>query len=119
MVLGVLSAASKMIITKEEHDNSICSLLKKLAEVYRFITQDDSLVEIKLMCGIVGKIIQQTLECAHFVRDDSETMSFWKRLGKNVISETDNIIKQYSGTLDVLMQQFRDQTDWDITVFIQ
>jgi len=42
-----------------------------------------------------------------------------KRLGKNVISETDAIIKQYRDTLDGLVQQFRDQVDRDVAVFVQ
>ncbi|KAG2037164.1 hypothetical protein BDR03DRAFT_1011080 [Suillus americanus] len=100
MVLGVLSAASKKIIAQEEHDNLICSLLKKLAEVYHFITKDDSLVEIKSMCGTIWR-----------QRAFGET---WQ----NVISETDNIIKQYCDTLDILMQQFWDQTDWDVIPWI-
>ncbi|KAG1901401.1 uncharacterized protein F5891DRAFT_254157 [Suillus fuscotomentosus] len=119
MALGVLSAASKIIIAQAQRDHSILSLLKKLAEVYRFMTQDDSLEKIESMRGIVEKIVHQTLECARFIRDYSETKSFWKRLGKNVISETDDTIKQYSDALDGLMQQFRDQVDRDVAVFVQ
>ncbi|KAG1851441.1 hypothetical protein DFJ58DRAFT_746276 [Suillus subalutaceus] len=116
---GVLSAASKTIIAQAERDQSINSLLKKLAEVYRFMTQDDNLGKIESLCEIVGKIVQQTLECARFIRDYSETKSFWKRLGKTVLSETDAIINQYSNILDELMQQFRDQVDRDVAVFVQ
>ncbi|KAG2089322.1 uncharacterized protein F5147DRAFT_788353 [Suillus discolor] len=57
MALGVLSAASKA-----QRDQSILSLLERLAEVYRFMTQDDSLEKIESMRGIVGKIVHQTLE---------------------------------------------------------
>ncbi|KAG1894942.1 uncharacterized protein F5891DRAFT_1281362 [Suillus fuscotomentosus] len=119
MVLGVLSAASKIIVAQAERDKCIYSLLKKLAEVYRFMTQDDSLSKIESMRGIVGKIVQQTLECARFIRDYSETKNFWKRLGKNVLSETDDVVKRYSDTLDDLVQQFRDQVDRDVAVFVQ
>ncbi|KAG1906639.1 uncharacterized protein F5891DRAFT_474763 [Suillus fuscotomentosus] len=119
MALGVLSAASKIIIAQAQRDQSIINLLKKLAEVYRFMAQDDSLGKIESTRDIVGKIVHQTLECAPFIRDYSETKSFWKRLGKNVISETDGTIKQYSDALDGLMQQFRDQVDRDVAVFIQ
>ncbi|KAG2094004.1 uncharacterized protein F5147DRAFT_417508 [Suillus discolor] len=74
MALGVLSAASKIIIAQAQRDQSILSL--KLAEVYRFIAQDDSLGKIESMRDIVGKIVHQTLECARFIRDYSETKSF-------------------------------------------
>ncbi|KAG1840890.1 hypothetical protein C8R48DRAFT_765866, partial [Suillus tomentosus] len=88
MALGVLSAASKIIIAQADRDKSICSLLEKLAEVYRFMTLDENLGKIESMRGIVGKIVQQTQECARFIRDYSETKSFWTRLRKNVLSET-------------------------------
>ncbi|KAG1879574.1 hypothetical protein C8R48DRAFT_589497, partial [Suillus tomentosus] len=76
MALGVLSAASKIIVAQAERDKSIHSLLEKLAEVYHFMTLDDSLSKIESMRGVVGKIAQQTLECARFIREYSETKSF-------------------------------------------
>ncbi|KAG2062856.1 hypothetical protein BDR04DRAFT_1123658 [Suillus decipiens] len=60
-----------------------------------------------------------TLECAHFIRDYSETKSFWRRLGKDIFSETDDMIKRYNNTLDDLMQQFWDQTHRDVAIFVQ
>ncbi|KAG2144631.1 uncharacterized protein EDB93DRAFT_1337942, partial [Suillus bovinus] len=89
MALGVLSIASKIIIAQAERDKSIHSLLKKLAEVYRFMTQDDNLGKIESMRGIVGKVAKQTMECARFIREYSEKKSFWKRVGKNFVAETD------------------------------
>jgi hypothetical protein len=110
----------------------------KLAEVYRFMTQGDSLGKIESMRDIVGKIAQQTLECARFIREYSETKSFCEssgyrishlhlilpmiigtRVGKNIVAETDDIITRYNNTLDGLMQQFRDQADRDVAVFVQ
>jgi hypothetical protein len=40
------------------------------------------------------------------------------RLGKNVISETNNIIQKYNHVLDTLMQNFRDQVVRDVALFI-
>ncbi|KAG2118693.1 uncharacterized protein F5147DRAFT_757170 [Suillus discolor] len=85
MALGMLSAASKIIIAQTQRDQSILNLLKKLAEVYRFMTQDDSLEKIESMRGIVEKIVHQTLECARFIRDYSERKSFWKRREKSYL----------------------------------
>ncbi|KAG0705819.1 hypothetical protein DFH29DRAFT_250306 [Suillus ampliporus] len=76
MALGVLSAASKIILAQADHDQPVHCLLKKLDEVYRFITQDDTLSQISSMHSIVGRIAQQTQECARFVRDYSETKSY-------------------------------------------
>jgi hypothetical protein len=46
-------------------------------------------------------------------------MIIGKRAGKNTISETDAIVKQYGDSFDGLMQQFRDQVDRDMAVFVQ
>ncbi|KAG2159003.1 uncharacterized protein EDB93DRAFT_1100061 [Suillus bovinus] len=76
MALGVLSAAANIILTQAERDKSINDLLKKLDEVYGFITQDDNLSKVESMRDVIGKIAQQTLECARFIREYSETKSF-------------------------------------------
>ncbi|KAG2063609.1 hypothetical protein BDR04DRAFT_1163516 [Suillus decipiens] len=114
MALGILSAAGKIIIAQAERDQSVDRLLQKLDYVYDFIAQDENLSKVESMRNVLGKIAQQTLECARFIRDYSETKSFWKRTGKNIVAETDNMIAQYNDALDGLMQQFRDQVDRDI-----
>ncbi|KAG2029826.1 hypothetical protein BDR03DRAFT_1017894 [Suillus americanus] len=119
VVLGVLSTASKIILAQTERDQSVQSLLKKLEEVYRFMSQDDTLGQISSKRDIFGRIAQQTLECASFIRDYSEKKSFWKRLGKNVISETDDLITRYNKALDELMQQFRDQAIRDVADLVR
>ncbi|KAG1786499.1 hypothetical protein EV424DRAFT_1467839 [Suillus variegatus] len=108
MVLGMLSAASKIILAQTEHDKSVQSLLEKLEQVYRFMSQDDTLGQISTKRSIAGRIAQQTLECACFIRDYSEKKSFWKRLGKNIVSEMNDLISRYNKALDEFMQQFRD-----------
>ncbi|KAG2028909.1 hypothetical protein BDR03DRAFT_1019188, partial [Suillus americanus] len=113
MVLGVLSAASKIILAQTKHDQSVQSLLKKLEEVYRFMSQDDTLGQISFKRNAAGRLAQQTLECAGFIRDYSEE-SFWKRLGKNALSHTNDLITRYNNALDERMQQFRDQATRDI-----
>jgi hypothetical protein len=46
-------------------------------------------------------------------------MIIGKRIGKNVVAETDDIITRYNDALNGLMQQFRDQTDRDVAIFVQ
>ncbi|KAG2054389.1 hypothetical protein BDR06DRAFT_996649 [Suillus hirtellus] len=46
MALGVLSCASKIILAQADRDDAVLDLHKKLAQVYRFITQGDTLVKI-------------------------------------------------------------------------
>jgi hypothetical protein len=92
MVLGVLSAASKVrivsppcpavldsmqvILAQTERDQSIQSILERLGEVYTFMSQKDTLSQISSKRRIAGRIVQQTVECAHFIRDYSKKKSF-------------------------------------------
>jgi hypothetical protein len=94
MVLGMLSAASKVrevspscsavvdsvqiILAQTERDQSVQSLVEKLEEVYRFMSQNDTLGQILFKRSVAGRIAQQTLECAHFIRDYSERKGFCK-----------------------------------------
>ncbi|KAG6331166.1 hypothetical protein ID866_7921, partial [Astraeus odoratus] len=52
---------------------------------------------------------QEARKCAQFISKYKDTRSFWKRLGKNVFSETSAKVASYNSTLDGLMQQFRDR----------
>ncbi|KAG1901391.1 uncharacterized protein F5891DRAFT_1029204 [Suillus fuscotomentosus] len=118
MALGVLSCASKIILAQANRDEAVLDLYKKLGQVYGFITQDDALLKISSMRDVLGQISQQTLECANFIRDYSEKKSFWERLGKNIVSETNDTIRQYNDVLDALMQNFRDQVTRDVATYI-
>ncbi|KAF8962292.1 hypothetical protein BDZ97DRAFT_1702551 [Flammula alnicola] len=112
---AVLSSASKMIIGQNARDESISALLNKIENVYTFITQKD-LETIKSMDIVVTRICQQTLECAYFLRDYTKAKSYWRRLGKNLISEVDIRAQQYNTVFDGLLQQFRDQAIQDTVV---
>ncbi|KAG2130204.1 uncharacterized protein EDB93DRAFT_1256005 [Suillus bovinus] len=46
-------------------------------------------------------------------------MTIGKRVGKNILTETDDIITWYNNALDGLMQLFRDQTLQDVAIFVQ
>ncbi|KAG2344492.1 hypothetical protein BDR05DRAFT_189862, partial [Suillus weaverae] len=118
MALGVLSCAAKMILAQANLDTALLKLLEKLGEIYGFITQDEILGQISSMRAILGKISQQTRECAHFIKNYSKTSNFWIRLGKNVFSETTDTIQQYSDAFDGLMQNFRDQVAHDVAIHI-
>ncbi|KAG2338716.1 hypothetical protein BDR05DRAFT_1041822 [Suillus weaverae] len=118
MALGVLSYAAKMILAQADRDTALLKLLEKLGEIYGFITQDEILGQISSMRAILGKISQQTHECAHFITNYSKTSNFWIRLGKNVFSETTDTIQQYSDVFDGLMQNFRDQVARDVAIHI-
>ncbi|KAH7905203.1 hypothetical protein BJ138DRAFT_1165211, partial [Hygrophoropsis aurantiaca] len=118
IALGVLSTASKIILAQDSRDEAVLRLLTKLDQVYSFVSQDDTLAQMSSMRTIVARIAQVTMECAEFIRSFAETKGFWTRLGKNVLSETNDKIQGYSDTLEGLMQQFRDQVTRDTAAFI-
>jgi hypothetical protein len=65
----------QIILAQRNRDNAIRELLEKLGEVYSF-TQDEMLGKISSMDPILGKISQQTRECANFIKNYSETKNF-------------------------------------------
>ncbi|KAG1856405.1 hypothetical protein DFJ58DRAFT_913712 [Suillus subalutaceus] len=102
MALGVLSFAAKL----------------KQITMQRFVTQDENLQQILSMHTVLGKISQQSRECAQFITNYSETKNFWKRSGKDILSEMNDMIKKYSDVFNRLMQNFRDQVTCDVAVHI-
>jgi hypothetical protein len=65
-----------MVIAQSDRDQAVLGLVNKLDQVYGFMIQDETLGQISSMRSILGQISQQTLECARFIRDYSETKSF-------------------------------------------
>jgi hypothetical protein len=59
-----------------DRDKAVHDLLKKLCQVYSFITQDEMLDQISSMRIILQQISQQALECAQFIENYSETKKF-------------------------------------------
>jgi hypothetical protein len=95
MALGVLSCAAKVciifhscylpllsnhfvqiILAQAYRDAAVLELLKKLDQVYTFMAQDQMLGQISSMRMVLGQISQQTLECAQFIKNYSETKNF-------------------------------------------
>jgi len=69
-----------MVIAQSDRDQAVHRLVDKLDQVYGFMIQDETLGQISSMRDILGQISQQTLECARFIRDYSETKSFCESL---------------------------------------
>ncbi|KAG2055098.1 hypothetical protein BDR06DRAFT_356609 [Suillus hirtellus] len=118
IALGGLSGAAKIVLAQADRDEAMLSLLKKLKDVYDFISDSERLRQISSMRTVLGNISQQTLECAHFIRDYSKIKSFWKRTGKNLVRETDDAIQRYSKVLDDLMDNFQTQVALDTNISV-
>jgi hypothetical protein len=66
----------QIILAQADRDAAVFKLLKKVCEIYSFVMQDEMLDKISSMHAILGKISQQTRECAHFIKNYSETKNF-------------------------------------------
>jgi hypothetical protein len=127
----------QIILAQTDRDEAVLELLKKLCDIYGFVTQNEKLSQIESMSAILEKISQQTRICAHFIENYSETKNFCEyrkmlccvpsqastiitgaRLGKNIISETTDTIQKYSDVFDKLMQNFQDQVTHDVAIHI-
>ncbi|KAF8342414.1 WD40 repeat-like protein [Amanita rubescens] len=113
----ILSVASKTIIDQVNRDDSIRSLLLKMDEVYTFLTGEE-LQRIESMKSVVECITHQTLECSYFIREYSKNEKFRTRFIKNLLSGTDDRVKEFNGVFDKLMQEFRDGAIGDTLVVV-
>ncbi|KIN99576.1 hypothetical protein M404DRAFT_1004516 [Pisolithus tinctorius Marx 270] len=116
VALGILTAASKLIITQANLDNAISGLLEKLGSVYKLLLEEDMMKKFDDMRDTLAKIARVVSDAAQFVANYTETKSFWKRLGKHIVSETQSTIDDYTKTLDDLMQQYRDCAVRDVRI---
>ena len=58
---------SQIIIDQANRDDSVCELLSKMNDVYRFLTAAE-LKAIESMRAIVERIALQTVQCSYFVQ---------------------------------------------------
>ncbi|KAH9487260.1 Vegetative incompatibility protein HET-E-1 [Psilocybe cubensis] len=113
----ILSFASKAIVNQNIRDGSIVSLLKKMNDVYIFLTAAD-LRDIESMKGIVEQICRQTLECSYFIREYAQNTKFRTRLLKNLISNTNARVQEFNGVFDDLLKQFHDKAAHDTLIVV-
>lgn len=95
------------------------ALLSKISRAYKLLMEEETSAKFASMKDSLLEIAQLVRECGQFIGNYSETKSFWVRLGKNVVSETNSIVSGYNTALDGLMQQFRDYAIRDIHTGIQ
>ncbi|PPQ90302.1 hypothetical protein CVT25_013271 [Psilocybe cyanescens] len=114
---SVVDKIATAIIDQEIRDDSILSLLRKMNEVYTFLT-DNKLRDIESMKSVVERICHQTLECSYFIREYSTNQKFRMRLLKNFFSETDERVENYNNVFDGLLEEFRDNAAADTLVIV-
>ncbi|KIK21039.1 hypothetical protein PISMIDRAFT_681748 [Pisolithus microcarpus 441] len=116
IALGILTAASQLLMKQANLDKAVLSLLQTIRTVYEFLTEKETINNINDMKDTLAKIARVISDAAQFIKGYSETTSFWKRTGKNIGSKTQAIIDDYTTTLNDLMQQYRDRATRDIQI---
>ena len=66
----------QMIITQVNCDTAISSLVVKIGDFYKFITEDGRLSKLTSMRDILKSIADQISDCARFIQNYSETKCF-------------------------------------------
>lgn len=67
----------QMINDQTTRDDSICSLLSKMNEVYTLLMQEELRV-IESMQDVVERICQQTVQCSYLIQKYSQNKKFRK-----------------------------------------
>ncbi|KAG1809080.1 uncharacterized protein BJ212DRAFT_1380140 [Suillus subaureus] len=114
---SAMACAYKMIHDKPPTDDAFSPLLAKIVEVYALMTERQESARVPSIVVVYGQMARQTLECADFIVHYSETMNFWKRVGKYVSEETFTTIQNYNEVLNNLMQQLQYRTTREIIIY--
>jgi len=112
----------------------VSNLLSKVNCVYEFLLEGDTLGNLITMKDAIERIARVISDCADFIVNYSKKKSFCglfrllpcqhsdlglilaKRLGKNILSETQTVVTDHINALDDLMQQYRDHAIRDTHV---
>ncbi|KIO01819.1 hypothetical protein M404DRAFT_28319 [Pisolithus tinctorius Marx 270] len=116
ITLGMLVAVSQMFVVQEIRDERLSRLLDTIRKVYEFLTKETTPKDMSGMRETFAKIALMTSGAVQFVKNYSATEDFWKRSGKDVEYETQDVSIAYSQALDDLMEQYRRCEDRGVRV---
>ncbi|KIK12218.1 hypothetical protein PISMIDRAFT_121242, partial [Pisolithus microcarpus 441] len=100
--LGILTCVSQV----PNLDNEVSNLLDTIRNVYQFLVEEDRMSKIDK--DTLARIARTISDSAHFIKNYLATKSFWKRMGKHILSETRTVVNDHVKSLESLMQQCRD-----------
>ncbi|KAI6138501.1 hypothetical protein BKA82DRAFT_4236531 [Pisolithus tinctorius] len=76
IALGILSAASNLLISQVNRDAAVSSLMNKIRNTYEFLAEDDTMKNIENMKDTLAMIARVISDAAQFIKAYSETKSF-------------------------------------------
>jgi hypothetical protein len=116
----------QIVLDQAERDNAVQELGKKVTDVCSFVTQQMELSDKSPTKDILGKITDQTVECASFVENyqrekyceyyrlvrsapsQASTVITVGRVGEGLFKDVSGTIERYNAVFDTLMQKYRD-----------
>lgn len=66
----------QVVIAQKERDDSIAHLVSVMNAAYEFVQEAVPLKQIESQAKIINCLIQQTIECAYFIRDYTKNKDF-------------------------------------------
>jgi hypothetical protein len=70
------AARIKIILTQKERDDNIARLLEVMVDVYAFVLEAEPVKKLESHKQILASMVQQTTECAYFLREYATNTSF-------------------------------------------
>ncbi|KAF7967840.1 hypothetical protein HWV62_32914 [Athelia sp. TMB] len=102
--VGMLDTLSKAYKQQKETDAAVLALFKKMADLYSFVDDVESLPEkIRRLDAVLTRSLEQTAECGMFFREYT-SHGFARRLVGQVASNRGQMISELSSTLDQLRE---------------
>ncbi|KIK17096.1 hypothetical protein PISMIDRAFT_15367 [Pisolithus microcarpus 441] len=114
--LGILTAASQLLIDQANLDSEVFGLLNTVKDLYEFLMEKDILENIDSMKETLRKISQEMSATALFVVKYCQKKNFVVRIGDRLVSDPQTVAQGHIKNLGDLMQQYRDRTMRDIQI---
>ncbi|KIK15540.1 hypothetical protein PISMIDRAFT_320776, partial [Pisolithus microcarpus 441] len=114
--LGILTAASQLLIDQANLDSEVFGLLNTVKDLYEFLMEKDTLENIDSMKETLRKISQEMSATALFVVKYCRKQNFLVRIGDRLVSDPQTVARGHIKNLGDLMQQYRDRTMRDIQI---
>lgn len=107
LAFSILTAGYEVIRQSVACDIGVCQLMDTMYETYDLITTFEALGHLQKRKDIVDAIVQQTIECAFFIRDYADKRDNFAQAIKNSILNIEAQIREFQDTFLSLQNKFR------------
>ncbi|KIN98754.1 hypothetical protein M404DRAFT_827906, partial [Pisolithus tinctorius Marx 270] len=114
--LGILTAASQLLINQANLDNEVFGLLNTIKDLYEFLMEKDTIENVDSMKETLRKISQEMSATALFVVKYCKKKNILVRIGDSFVSDPQTVARGHIKNLGDLMQQYRDRAIRDIQI---